>query len=92
MAKPSRSIHKMQVAWYNKGVALYNLGKYDEAIKAYDMAIEINPRDTDAWNNKGSVFNTLVSTTRALNALTEPSKPIHDFLEHGTIKAMLSKS
>ena len=43
----------MQDAWYNKGVALNDLGKYDEAIKAYDRAIELNPEDSDAWCNKG---------------------------------------
>jgi tetratricopeptide (TPR) repeat protein len=39
--------------WYNKGLALDNQGRYDEAIQAYDKAIEIDPRDKDIWNNKG---------------------------------------
>ena len=41
---------------YNKGVALVNLGKLDEAIKAYDKAIEINPQYADAWYNKGNIL------------------------------------
>jgi len=28
-------------------------GNYEEAIKTYDKAIEINPQDSDAWYNKG---------------------------------------
>ena len=40
-------------AWYNKGVALVNLGKHDEAIKCFDKAIKINPNDAKAWYNKG---------------------------------------
>ena len=36
-----------------KVLALYNLGKYEEAIKCYDKAIEIDPNYADAWNNKG---------------------------------------
>ncbi|MDP2840802.1 MAG: tetratricopeptide repeat protein, partial [Candidatus Methanoperedens sp.] len=28
-------------AWYNKGFDLYKIGKYDEALKAYDKAREI---------------------------------------------------
>ena len=40
-------------AWYNKGLALDNLNKYDEAIKAFDKAIEINPKYSAAWDNKG---------------------------------------
>lgn len=35
------------------GLALYNKGKYDDAIKAFDKAIELNPQLADAWNNKG---------------------------------------
>ncbi|RLI82002.1 hypothetical protein DRP04_04950 [Archaeoglobales archaeon] len=31
------------VAWYNKGLALYNLGKLEEAVECYDRALEINP-------------------------------------------------
>jgi tetratricopeptide (TPR) repeat protein len=30
-------------AWNNKGVALSRQGKYDEAIQAYNEAIEIDP-------------------------------------------------
>jgi len=43
-------------AWYDKGVALYELGVYKKAIKCYDKAIEINPDDSDAWNDKGIVL------------------------------------
>ena len=39
--------------WYNKGVDLGRSGKFDEAIKAFDKAIEINPKNIDAWYNKG---------------------------------------
>jgi tetratricopeptide (TPR) repeat protein len=29
------------IDWYNKGTALYNQGRYNESIQAYDKAIEI---------------------------------------------------
>ena len=29
--------------WHNKGLALYNQGKYDEAMGAYDEAIRLVP-------------------------------------------------
>ena len=41
-------------AWISKGRALYKLNKYDEVIKAYDRAIEINPQYSDAWYAKGT--------------------------------------
>jgi len=37
----------------NKGNALGSYGKCDEAIKAFDKAIEKKPQYADAWNNKG---------------------------------------
>jgi tetratricopeptide (TPR) repeat protein len=39
----------------NQGNALYRQGKYDEAIKAYDEAIMLDPKDADAWCNKGTL-------------------------------------
>ena len=39
-------------AWNNKGNALHNLGKYNEAIKCYDEAIELEPSNAYAWHNR----------------------------------------
>jgi len=33
--------------WYNKGLALYKLEKYEKAIKCCDEAIRINPKDDE---------------------------------------------
>ena len=46
------------MAWYNKGNSLDDLGKYDEAIKAYDEAIKLDPRCW-AWSNKGDALRML---------------------------------
>ncbi len=43
--------------WYNKGVALGELGKYDEAIKAYNEAIRVNPDLIVAWFQKGNALH-----------------------------------
>ena len=42
-------------AWYNKGNALYGLGRKEDAIRCYDMALEIDM----AWNNKGTALSDL---------------------------------
>jgi tetratricopeptide (TPR) repeat protein len=39
--------------YYNKGNALCGLEEYDEAVKLYDLAININSNFADAWYNKG---------------------------------------
>ena len=43
-------------AWVNKGNALFDLYKFDEAIKAYDKAIEINPQNINALQNRKEVL------------------------------------
>jgi tetratricopeptide (TPR) repeat protein len=39
--------------WGNKGNSLVESSMYDDAIKCYDKALEINPGSMEAWNNKG---------------------------------------
>jgi len=39
--------------WFDKGFALQNQSKLDEAIKAYDEAIRLDPNLAEAWCNKG---------------------------------------
>jgi tetratricopeptide (TPR) repeat protein len=44
------------IDWTNEGNALYSLGKYSEAIAAYDKALEINPNYEEIWYNKGNAL------------------------------------
>ena len=39
--------------WYNKGNDLFEQGKYDSAIDAYDEAIRLDPKYLYAWGCKG---------------------------------------
>jgi len=50
----SRERHHLE-AWelYNKAYSLSSLGHLDEAIAYYDRVLTLDPRNTDAWNNKG---------------------------------------
>lgn len=49
----------IQRAWWQEGYALVELGRYLEAVAAYDMAIKLNPNDAWAWNNKGAALGRL---------------------------------
>jgi tetratricopeptide (TPR) repeat protein len=42
--------------WNKEGIGLCGQGKYDEAIKAFEKAIEINPQYVQAWNNRGNAL------------------------------------
>ncbi|PKL62276.1 MAG: hypothetical protein CVV31_07215, partial [Methanomicrobiales archaeon HGW-Methanomicrobiales-2] len=46
-------------AWNNKGVALGNLGRYDEGIQCYDRVLEVDPKDADAWYSEGVALGNL---------------------------------
>jgi tetratricopeptide (TPR) repeat protein len=52
--------------WYNKGVALVDLGKYEEALVYFDKAIELNPNDAEVWDNKGIALGHLGKHDEAL--------------------------
>ncbi len=43
-------------SWVEKGVALVIEGKYNEAIEAFNKAIELNPKDAVAYNNRGAAY------------------------------------
>ena len=42
---------------FQQGDFLLRLGQIDGAIEAYSLAVELNPRDTDAYNNRGVAYN-----------------------------------
>lgn len=58
----------------SKGNILYNQGKYDEAIKAYDEAIKIDPKSSSAWFNKGLALEELGKYNEAIKAYDQVIK------------------
>jgi len=64
----AKSHEKKGVTWNNKGVALSRLGKFHEAIEAYDQALKIDPEYFSAWNNKGVVLSRLGKYHEAIDA------------------------
>ena len=60
-----------EIPWYGKGATLIVLGRYDEALRAIDTALDINPHNEVAWLNKGNAFTKLgrlVDALRCFNA------------------------
>ena len=43
-------------AWYNRGIALGNLGRLEEAIASYDKALEFKPDKHEAFYNKACCY------------------------------------
>ncbi len=46
-------------SYYNKGVYLYELKQYQDAINCYDKAIELDPKYLNAYFNKGIALDKL---------------------------------
>ncbi len=65
------ALYKASEAWNTKGIALANQGNYDEAIKAFDEAINLNPEYVEAWNNKGKTLNSQGNRLLALQCFSE---------------------
>ncbi len=56
--------------WYYVGNAYRTLRRYDEAITAYQRAIELDPQYALPWNSLGSIFNTQEREAEAVAAYT----------------------
>jgi|TARA_B110000037_G_scaffold161297_1_gene182190 antitoxin component YwqK of YwqJK toxin-antitoxin module len=54
--------------YINKGVALTNLKKYDEAIETYNLGIKTYPKNYLLWFNKGFLFETQGKLNEAISA------------------------
>ena len=52
MSKRKKDEGKTALHWLIEGFTLSDLGKHEEAIKCYDKAIEIDPENETALNNK----------------------------------------
>jgi len=57
--------------WFEKGVALDGLGRHEEALDAYNKAIEIDPQFTEAWYGKGFALGRLDRDEEALDAFNK---------------------
>ncbi len=44
--------------WQNaKGAALSTLRRYEEALQAFERALQVEPNNTASWNGKGATLN-----------------------------------
>ncbi len=68
-------IEDMKESWKSKGHTLNGLGKYEEAIRAYDKAIMIAPNDADTWYRKGLILK-LIGQTEDADAAFEKAKEL----------------
>jgi tetratricopeptide (TPR) repeat protein len=69
-----------QRLWHNLGPPLYNLQRYDEALAAYERALELEPDDVRALQQQGEV---LVKLGRLDDAVHASQRSLALVPEHG---------
>ena len=50
-------------SWFKKGQELGRNGSYEEAVKAYDNVLELEPKNAEAWLGKGIVLSLWAGST-----------------------------
>jgi tetratricopeptide (TPR) repeat protein len=64
---------------YNAGVLLYNRKEYEESVREYRKALEVDPRNWRAWYNMGNSYSVLKQRDAAVAAYREALKFNSDF-------------
>lgn len=59
------------MVWNNNGASLDALGRLEEAIACYEMALEIDPRHVMAWFNKAGSENTIGRTADTIKSYSK---------------------
>jgi len=73
---------KSHETWLNKGVALYDLDQLDEALEAFNKAIEIKPDYTFAWYNLACLYSLKKEKYKALKYLRKAIENGYKNLSH----------
>jgi|GEM_PF-3326015 len=67
-ATPAITQEESAADWYNKGMYLYTVSNYDDALKAFDEVLKIYPQSADAWNSRGTVLGSQKKYDEALRS------------------------
>ncbi len=66
-------------AWYNRGGALFTLGRNEEALPSYDQAVDIKPDKHQAWYNRGVALSALGRKEEAIQSYEQALRLQPDF-------------
>jgi len=77
----AKSDHELSMAWEGRGMGLDLLGRKDEAIEAYNKAVELDSKNADAWIGKGVVLLNQAFITNNISLNLEGEKAVDKALE-----------
>jgi hypothetical protein len=73
----------------NRGVTLYRLGRFTEALASYDRAIALGPDRTEAFNNRGVALKELRRIPEALASYHQAQQLAPDYADAHWNEALL---
>ncbi len=61
-------LRRISQVWVEKGITLCRLGRYDEALAAFEKSLAVSSRNARAWYNKGLTLASLGRLAEAVSA------------------------
>lgn len=77
--------------WINKGIALQDLGRYQESIASYDEALKLNPSNAKVWNRKAACLGDLGMDKESLDCSSKATQ-LDPSIEGGWVNKGISLS
>ena len=81
--------------WFKQGNSLYESKRYEEALRCYDQAVNLDPGNTRAWDNRGLCFADLNRHVEAIpcydKALQIDPKNVAGWCNRGISLSALSR-
>jgi len=68
-------------SWFKKGQELGRNGSYEEAVKAYDNALKLEPKNAEAWIGNGTVLSLWASSTHDEGLYEDAIKAFDEAIE-----------
>jgi tetratricopeptide (TPR) repeat protein len=66
--------------WQKKGMILFNLGRYDEALQEFDQSIQMNPKIAESWSYKGFALRVTHQNREAIKFFDVATAPGPSFI------------
>lgn len=81
-------------AYYNRGLALYHMGRYPDAVKDYDTALWLSPASDAVHNNLGIIYRDLHMWDMAIEAFQKAIQynPSEELYQNNLQNAIEQKS
>ena len=70
-----------EVKLHEKGVELFKIGKYEDAIRNFNLAIEFDPGYEKAWYNKGLIYKKIGKDDEAIESFSKAIDVYHEYVK-----------